>query len=238
MRGPGLRRQPREAAPPSVAEIAEAAARWFGRDLREMRPFPNLSDHAEMFVAICYVAHDLCGYTQQKIARGLGCSRRAVAGAARRWRRDLNVEPGFTRAVLGFEAETRSLRLLARAQSAAVRVSAEMSAAQAFLARRGYVAPALPVATIKRVVCDCYGLSAVDIDALNRKGEVSRPRQIAAFLAREMTGLSEPAIGRALGGRDPTTIRFAVKSIRRRAEASPALAAQLARLREAIEAAS
>ncbi|MBR6029585.1 MAG: chromosomal replication initiator protein DnaA [Clostridia bacterium] len=57
---------------------------------------------------------------------------------------------------------------------------------------------------------------SIDRDALtgpSRKREITVPRQIAMFLARELTGLSLPQIGLAFGGRDHTTVMHACATV-------------------------
>ena len=46
-----------------------------------------------------------------------------------------------------------------------------------------------------------------------RARNIARPRQVAMFLAKNLTSLSYPDIGRQFGGRDHTTVMHAVKTI-------------------------
>ena len=46
-----------------------------------------------------------------------------------------------------------------------------------------------------------------------RARNIARPRQVAMFLAKNLTSLSYPEIGRQFGGRDHTTVMHAVRSI-------------------------
>ena len=48
---------------------------------------------------------------------------------------------------------------------------------------------------------------------LKRSRTISRPRQLAMFLAKNLTSKSLPEIGRRFGGRDHTTVIHAVKKI-------------------------
>ena len=48
-----------------------------------------------------------------------------------------------------------------------------------------------------------------------RAREVARPRQIAMYLAKQLTPRSLPEIGRRFGGRDHTTVIHAVRQIER-----------------------
>ncbi|HXS05277.1 MAG TPA: helix-turn-helix domain-containing protein [Rhizomicrobium sp.] len=68
---------------------------------------------------------------------------------------------------------------------------------------------------------------------LNRARIVARPRQIAMFLAREMTGLSLPRIG-AHFCRDHTTVLCAIHRIRGLMEKDPRIAREVEGCRELI----
>ena len=46
-----------------------------------------------------------------------------------------------------------------------------------------------------------------------RARNIARPRQVAMYLAKTLTSLSYPEIGRQFGGRDHTTVMHAVRSI-------------------------
>lgn len=61
-----------------------------------------------------------------------------------------------------------------------------------------------------------HGLSAEDLTSPNRSRRITRPRQQAMYVARQITDLSFPQIGRRLGGRDHTTILFGVQKIAKR----------------------
>ena len=52
-----------------------------------------------------------------------------------------------------------------------------------------------------------------DMISARRSRVVSRPRQVAMFLAKTLTSKSLPEIGRRFGGRDHTTVIHAVKRI-------------------------
>ena len=66
---------------------------------------------------------------------------------------------------------------------------------------------------IIRKVSEHYNLRMSDMISARRSRVVSRPRQVAMFLAKTLTSKSLPEIGRRFGGRDHTTVIHAVKRI-------------------------
>jgi chromosomal replication initiator protein len=67
------------------------------------------------------------------------------------------------------------------------------------------------VADIRGAVSEHFGLDARDLLSASRAARVAWPRQLAMYLARELTGQSLPAIGRDFGGRDHTTVLHACR---------------------------
>lgn len=78
--------------------------------------------------------------------------------------------------------------------------------------------------TIKRiinVVAAHYNVTHDDIISPRRHLTVTRPRQIVMYLARQLTLRSFPEIGRAIGGRDHTTVLYGVSKITKMMAKSP-----------------
>ncbi|HEX3452034.1 MAG TPA: chromosomal replication initiator protein DnaA [Solirubrobacteraceae bacterium] len=71
---------------------------------------------------------------------------------------------------------------------------------------------------IQAAVCEHFGLSPGDLLSNSRTARVAWPRQLAMYLARELTGQSLPTIGREFGGRDHTTVMYACRRAARRLE--------------------
>lgn len=67
----------------------------------------------------------------------------------------------------------------------------------------------ISLATIQREVCKYYSLSHGELVGGKRSQSIVFPRQVAMYLARELTELSLPAIGAEFGGRDHTTVMHA-----------------------------
>jgi chromosomal replication initiator protein len=65
------------------------------------------------------------------------------------------------------------------------------------------------VADIQAAACQRFGLSPEELLSSARTPRIAWPRQVAMYLARELTSESLPAIGRAFGGRDHTTVLHA-----------------------------
>ncbi|NDC57022.1 MAG: chromosomal replication initiator protein DnaA, partial [Alphaproteobacteria bacterium] len=66
---------------------------------------------------------------------------------------------------------------------------------------------------IQRKVAEHYGIKLAEMHSARRARDVARPRQVAMYLAKQLTPRSLPEIGRKFGGRDHTTVIHAVKKI-------------------------
>lgn len=66
---------------------------------------------------------------------------------------------------------------------------------------------------IQKAVSAHYGMRQAEMVSARRARSVARPRQIAMYLAKRLTPRSLPEIGRRFGGRDHTTVIYAVKTI-------------------------
>jgi len=66
---------------------------------------------------------------------------------------------------------------------------------------------------IQKKVAEYYSVRVSDMHSPRRARTVARPRQIAMYLAKQLTPRSLPEIGRKFGGRDHTTVLHAVKKI-------------------------
>jgi len=66
---------------------------------------------------------------------------------------------------------------------------------------------------IQKTVAEYYKIRVSDLHAKSRSRQVTRPRQMAMTLAKELTNHSLPEIGDAFGGRDHTTVLHACRKI-------------------------
>jgi chromosomal replication initiator protein len=72
-------------------------------------------------------------------------------------------------------------------------------------------ARSMTVGEIQERTADAFGISVAQLVSSSRVGAVAWPRQVAMYLARELTDQTLPAIGRAFGGRNHTTVLHAYK---------------------------
>ncbi len=73
----------------------------------------------------------------------------------------------------------------------------------------------ISVENIQKTVAEYFKIRVADLSSKNRKQSITRPRQIAMSLSRELTNHSLPEIGDAFGGRDHTTVINACKRIKK-----------------------
>lgn len=66
---------------------------------------------------------------------------------------------------------------------------------------------------IKRKVAEHFKVTGTIIDSRNRTKEAVKPRHIAIAIVKRMTTLSLPQIGHRFGGRDHTTVLYAVRKL-------------------------
>jgi chromosomal replication initiator protein len=69
------------------------------------------------------------------------------------------------------------------------------------------------IEVVQSEVCRYYGVTMDELLSDKRTRRIVGPRQVAMYLSRELTDASLPAIGRAFGGRDHTTVMYAVQKI-------------------------
>ena len=71
----------------------------------------------------------------------------------------------------------------------------------------------ISIEVIQGEVCRYYGVTLGEMVGDKRTRRIVRPRQVAMYLSRELTDASLPAIGRSFGGRDHTTVMYAVQKV-------------------------
>jgi chromosomal replication initiator protein len=91
------------------------------------------------------------------------------------------------------------------------------------------------VAEIQSAVCRYFNIGVIEMASHRRARAVSRPRQVAMYLCRELTPLSLPAIGRRFD-RDHTTVMHACNIVVARMRDDQEFAAAVGLLRVAVSA--
>ena len=71
----------------------------------------------------------------------------------------------------------------------------------------------ITIEQIQRKVSDFFGVKLSDLKAKNRTRAVAFPRQIAMYLARQLTHASLAEVGRAFGGKDHTTVLHKIQTL-------------------------
>ncbi len=88
----------------------------------------------------------------------------------------------------------------------------------------------ITIENIQKLVADFYQLRVADLLSKRRTRSIARPRQMAMFLAKQLTEHSLPEIGNAFGGRDHTTVLHACRKIEALCETDGRLKEDHARL--------
>ncbi len=81
----------------------------------------------------------------------------------------------------------------------------------------------ITIEQIQRKVCDLFGIRLSDLKAKTRTKAIAFPRQIAMYLARQLTHASLAEVGRAFGGKDHTTVLHAVDKVQTLLQEDPKL---------------
>lgn len=71
----------------------------------------------------------------------------------------------------------------------------------------------IDIRRIQEVVCEYFSMTAKDLLGGRRDQRIVRPRQVAMYLCKELTGASYPEIGTQFGGKDHTTVIHACRKV-------------------------
>ena len=88
---------------------------------------------------------------------------------------------------------------------------------------------------IQKRVAAHFNIRVSDMHSARRARSVARPRQVAMYLAKQLTSRSLPEIGRKFGGRDHTTVMHAVKKVEELRECDVSFAEDVELLRRMLE---
>jgi chromosomal replication initiator protein len=89
---------------------------------------------------------------------------------------------------------------------------------------------------IQKRVAEHFSIRLADMHSPRRARAVARPRQVAMYLAKQLTSRSLPEIGRKFGGRDHTTVMHAVRKIEELRASDQSFSEDIELLRRMLEA--
>ncbi|MGD9539256.1 MAG: chromosomal replication initiator protein DnaA [Alphaproteobacteria bacterium] len=93
----------------------------------------------------------------------------------------------------------------------------------------------ITIEEIQRRVAEHYNIKLSEMSSERRARAVARPRQVAMYLAKQLTTRSLPEIGRKFGGRDHTTVMHAIRVIEELRRADPGIAEDIELLIRLLE---
>jgi chromosomal replication initiator protein len=88
---------------------------------------------------------------------------------------------------------------------------------------------------IQKRVAEHFNIRFADMHSARRARAVARPRQVAMYLAKQLTSRSLPEIGRKFGGRDHTTVMHAVRKVEELRQADSSFCEDVDLLRRLLE---
>ena len=88
---------------------------------------------------------------------------------------------------------------------------------------------------IQKRVAEHYNMRLADMSSARRARNVARPRQVAMYLAKQLTSRSLPEIGRKFGNRDHTTVMHAVAKVQELMQQDAGFAEDVELLRRMLE---
>jgi len=88
---------------------------------------------------------------------------------------------------------------------------------------------------IQKKVAEHFDIRMADMHSARRARAIARPRQVAMYLAKQLTSRSLPEIGRKFGGRDHTTVMHAVKKVEELRQADVTFCEDVDLLRRMLE---
>jgi len=92
----------------------------------------------------------------------------------------------------------------------------------------------ITIEAIQRAVAENFGMRVSDLKQKNNSRQIVEPRQIAMYLAKQMTEASLPEIGRQFGGKHHTTVMHSIAKIDEKRRADKGLNATINKLMETL----
>jgi chromosomal replication initiator protein len=93
----------------------------------------------------------------------------------------------------------------------------------------------LSIENIIRVVAEYFNLSPNDLKGKKKTQNIVSPRQLAMYIAREITDYSTTELGQAFGGRDHATVMHSIDKIKTKLLTDPALDSTIESLKRSIK---
>jgi len=93
----------------------------------------------------------------------------------------------------------------------------------------------ITIEEIQKKVADHFEIKLTEMHSARRARSVARPRQVAMYLAKQLTSRSLPEIGRRFGGRDHTTVMHAIRKVEELRGSDASFAEDVDLLRRVLE---